>query len=1267
MRVVVVVVVGLSACFTDVAAVDPLAVTCASSSECPSGTVCLTTIGRCTPLAGRDEDPPDVRAFVDPELARPGDEIRVELVVDEELFTRPLLSWQGEGGDFDDDGGALVSRAPAADGAQAIVVRAVDRGGNVFDAVVGSVLVDGRAPAVINAQVLDVLPPAASLRDEVEGLAPGARVVAQLVLDEEATVVDVEVPAGVEAAVPGDRTAVLVMSFTIEPGARSGPLEVFLTVVDDVGNTARLAFDPRRGDCERACLHIDADAPAPLPVDDDGAVVWRRAPWGDLRSATPGFGVFVADAVEPDAAVFVFSADEAEAVLGHAVAGSDGLLGERGGEIELVPVDVARVDVVVVDAAGNASAARRVRDVEFVAAFGSGLRPNPHVVTAVAELGTARLSEGGEQRVSGEGLLLDDDVTADSRSVAAFVDVTAAGLGGDAIFRQVASDPDRGRVVAFGGLQLAPDLKLIGQTHEWDGQRWRVVGVGLVGPNARAGHSMTGDPRRGVLMTGGTNDAGVLADTWAWDGTRWTLLDERSGPARMGSSMVFTGRRVILWGGIGDVVDRARELADRVQPLGVPDDDDDDDGGCPDVSPVGDGVFNADVFAFGDDDRWSVVQKIREDPIHGLPQARAGHSLVNVAGRVFLFGGISDLRMVLNKKTCVLAEVATEYPDDLWELIDGDDDSIRFRKIDAVGPPGRATAQISADPVRQKMVVAAGVRLEGETVNGKVKVGIDVDDDVWEFDPATETWSDRGVGEPRALGAAAFDLAAGKMLSAGGIARFSLEPLDVAAAVQTSLLDPVSLERRGVDGTEVLRRSGGAFIGADDVAVLFGGNVDASDLDLPANNRIIDPDGDAADTTFVGASGTCSIDVAVIFGRTCRGGVGAGDIDLQRGIDMARPPPREGHAMAYDEKRKRVLMYGGGGFFDAFNADLWELDVDDASGNGAWIPLLTVVPPEPAGPGARFGSGMAFDGDDVLLFGGCVAPCIDASQARNDLWRINVVKGADGQTRGSFELVDDGGGLAPSPRFDAGVAHDPARGVVVVALGNGGGLLLGSREGDTWGWDGSRWKLEDAFDVVDTDANGDPVFSGPEPRSAFGFAADPANQRMLLFGGHSDVRIHDDLWAYDGAWTRLAVQGPPARERAALAVVPATGRAFLTGGSTSADLFNDLWELRPPSGRPALRFDVDVEAAGLGAGDELRSFSIHVGAAGEDGAVVVDAFSPFSPGWVPLQLEGSQGSAAAASFLGNDGRRLSLAVHRSDAADVVVDTAVVVLSSKLAP
>src|SRR5262245_29068293 len=85
----------------------------------------------------------------------------------------------------------------------------------------------------------------------------------------------------------------------------------------------------------------------------------------------------------------------------------------------------------------------------------------------------------------------------------------------------LAYDAHRGRVVLFGGSDVGGPLA---ETWEWDGATsgWLELAPAVSLP-ARREHAMAYDvARRRVVLFGGNGRSGLLADTWEWDGASWT-------------------------------------------------------------------------------------------------------------------------------------------------------------------------------------------------------------------------------------------------------------------------------------------------------------------------------------------------------------------------------------------------------------------------------------------------------------------------------------------------------------------------------------------------------------------------------------------------------------------------------------------------------------------------------------------------------------------------------------------------------------------------
>lgn len=135
----------------------------------------------------------------------------------------------------------------------------------------------------------------------------------------------------------------------------------------------------------------------------------------------------------------------------------------------------------------------------------------------------------------------------------------------------------------------------------------------------------------------------------------------------------------------------------------------------------------------------------------------------------------------------------------------------------------------------------------------------------------------------------------------------------------------------------------------------------------------------------------------------------------------AGPGERVHHAMAYDSRRRRVVLYGGFGSdqIEARRAETWEWD------GSRWERFMA------AGPGPRARHRMAYDPARgvTLLFGGNDDPRTWAWNGSE--WRVVAEQG-------------------PTPRYMHAMTYDTARERVLLFGGNKGADEL-------WEWDGTTW------------------------------------------------------------------------------------------------------------------------------------------------------------------------------------------------------------------
>ncbi len=294
------------------------------------------------------------------------------------------------------------------------------------------------------------------------------------------------------------------------------------------------------------------------------------------------------------------------------------------------------------------------------------------------------------------------------------------------------------------------------------------------------------------------------------------------------------------------------------------------------------------------------------------------------------------------------------------------------------------------------------------------------------------------------------------------------------------------------------------------------------------------------------------------------------------------PPDREGHAMAFDPLRNRVVMFGGRDTLGLPLADTWEFDV----ANSAWVQILP-----PPGPAPRWRHAMAFDpqlgmvvltgGDDTLSnvfpeswgWNGAVwvplapwpglptyhhAMCFNQPMGNivmfggegpggvplPDVWES--VPGPVGGWAPGFPMVGPGG---PDPRGALAAATSPAGPVVFGGLH----LLPGITYGDTWLYIPGGWQQVTP-----------PTSPGPRHQhSMASFSARPGS--VVLFGGQDSVgNFLNETWLFDSAlldWNPQVIAGPSARMLTAMAEIESQGRVLLFGGRIAGNVTGDTWLL----------------------------------------------------------------------------------------------------------
>ena len=584
-------------------------------------------------------------------------------------------------------------------------------------------------------------------------------------------------------------------------------------------------------------------------------------------------------------------------------------------------------------------------------------------------------------------------------------------------------------------------------------------------PTARGGPAMAYDPATGnMVLFGGDNSGGLLADTWTWNGTTWTQLSPAtSPPARFGASMAYdpaTGNMVLFGGdGTGGTylsdtwtwngttwTKQTPATSPTARYVGSMD----YDPGTGNMVLFG-GVANG-GGTLSDTWTWNGTNWSQLSPATS-PTARYGATMAYdpATGTMVLFGGDGG-----------------SYLSDTWTW----NGTTWSQQSPVASPPARQLATMAYDPATGTMVLFGGISSGSSALS-----------DTWTWNGTTWSQLSPAASPPaRWSGSMAYDPATGNMVLFGGI-----NGGIIAAATWTYGYPSGTLStwtQSSPSTSPPARWSGSmAYDPAAGNMVLFGGInggvIAAATWTWNGTNWAqLSP---ATSPTARGGP-AMAYDPAtgnmVLFGGDNSGGLLA-DTWTWNGTTWTQlspatsPPARFGASMAYDPATGNMVLFGGDGTGGTYLSDTW-----------TWNGTTWTKQTPATSPTARYVGSMDYDPGtgNMVLFGGVA----NGGGTLSDTWTWNGTNWSQLSPATS-----------PTARYGATMAYDPATGTMVLFGGDGGSYLS-----DTWTWNGTTWSQQS------------PVAS-PPARQLATMAYDPATGTMVLFGGiSSGSSALSDTWTY---------------------------------------------------------------------------------------------------------------------------------------------------------
>jgi hypothetical protein len=616
----------------------------------------------------------------------------------------------------------------------------------------------------------------------------------------------------------------------------------------------------------------------------------------------------------------------------------------------------------------------------------------------------------------------------------------------------MAYDDQRGRAVLVGGQVADGSGTCLGDTWELDGIAWVPRGAG---PPARFGHGLAYDAQRArTMLFGGWNGSSLQNDLWEWNGSSWLHRLPAHQPApRTGAAMAYDSLRgrIVLFGGLDGTSTR------------------------------------------NDTWEWDGVDWSLSLPA-AAPARRFGHAMAYdlPRGRIVLFGGSNQLVNLA----------------DTWEW----DGVIWTQRTGGAAPPARSGHMMAFDPVRARTVLFGG------SLSAVFNPSAAAFADTWEWDG--NVWAARSPSSspnPRAWSAMTFDSRRGQVI----LSDYEIWSWDgsnwIAPQPPARYLTGMAYDDRrnrtvlfsGEDGSRYP-----FFASFDDTWEWDGATWSRrAPLHAPQARKyhaMAYDDRRGKIVLFGGAVLSNTTFLTTLFADTWTWD----GLDWRQEQPLNSPSARNGHAMAYDSQRDRMVMFGN----FLFISDTWEWD------GANWSQASPAnAPPSRSLPGMAFDSLRA----RVVLFGGqAIFTMLD------DTWEWDGVNWTP---------------LAPASRPAArgghGMVFDSRRGRTRVFGGNGVGPT--GYGNDLWEWDGAAWTQI---------ATGGAL----RGRQNFGMAYDASRDRLVMFGGHegSVTTSMGDAWEYGTAGFAVAQSYGPGCGTLAMTATAAAGSRPVLGQTVSTDIVN---------------------------------------------------------------------------------------------------------------